>query len=316
MEATEQVSPAEGLERWLTGRHPSMRKLRESILLQARGVLPVLILGEPGTGKERVARALHELSGRKDSPFVAISLPASSESLIESELFGHELGAFTGAMGRRVGRLEQANGGTVFLDEVGDAPLQCQIKLLRAIDPGEFSRVGGLDVLHLNARIVAATNADPEALLRNGRVRQDFLGRLAGVRLRIPPLRDRLSDLPELTSALLEDHATRTGLPARRVSESGLRILEKHKWPSNVRELRQVLWQGAAWTDSEELAPEAIERVMESRLGESASAPADEAMRIRDALRLEGGVRSRAAKRLGMGRSTLYEKLSRYQIRD
>lgn len=299
---------------WLTGRHPLMRKLRDSIQLHARGILPVMILGEPGTGKERVAKAIHELSGRSANPFVAVSLPASSETLIESELFGHEEGAFTGAVARRIGRLEQAGIGTVFLDEVGDASTQIQIKLLRAMDPGEFTRVGGCDVLLMKARVVAATNAPLDALRRSGRLREDFLGRLTGIRLLVPPLRDRLSDLPDLTLALLKEHAEKTGRPARRVSGSGLRLLERHAWPSNVRELRQVLWQCASWVEKEEVDSSDIERAMDTCAEQPSGGSVDEAQRIREALIQEKGVILRAARRLGMGRSTLYEKLSRYGI--
>jgi DNA-binding NtrC family response regulator len=230
------------LERWLTGSHPSMRKLRDDVRLHARGILSVLIEGEPGTGKERVARALHELSGRIEEPFIAINLAAISAGLLESELFGHEKGAFTGATERRIGHFERAASGMVFLDEIGDAPAQSQIRMLRAMDPGEFTRVGGSETLAMKARIVAATNANPEASLR-----ADFFDRVAGIRLHVPPLRERLSDLPMLSLALLQEHATRTGSTAQGVSDAGLALLAGHSWPDNVRGLKRVVWQCASW---------------------------------------------------------------------
>lgn len=308
---------AEGvLERWLVGRHPLMEALRGHVRRHARGVLPVLIEGLPGTGKERVARALHALSHRSDRPFIAISLPATSEALVESDLFGHEEGAFTGALARRIGCLERAAEGTAFFDEIADASPYFQVKLLRAMDPGEFTRVGGNEVLFTKARIVAATNTSPEALRRTGRLREDFLGRIGAIRIRVPALRDRLSDLPKLAAAILEENHSKTGHPARRVSDAGLRILERQEWPSNIRDLRNVLLQCTSWVEKEEVGASDIEFALNDRCGEEPllAKPSHEADRLRDALRQEGGVVVRAMRRLGMGHTVFYEKLAKHGI--
>lgn len=302
--ANNAVNPEALLERWLTGDHSLMRKLRESVRLHAQGLLSVLIEGEPGTGKERVARALHELSGRYREPFVAINLAAISAQLLESELFGHEKGAFTGANERRIGHFERAAGGIVFLDEVGDAPPQSQIRMLRAMDPGEFTRVGGHETILMKARILAATNAKPEASLR-----ADFLDRVAGIRLLVPPLRERLSDLPILSRSLLEEHARKTGSSARSVSDEALGILSRHRWPDNVRGLKRVLWQCASWVRGPEIAVSDVERAMEGLGQRVLLGSISELHRFQQVLREERGIVTRAAERLGLGRTQFYQRL-------
>lgn len=293
-----------------------MRALRESIVRHARGSLPVLIEGEPGTGKERVARAIHGASGRSTRPFIANSLAASAPALLDSELFGHEEGAFTGAADRRIGWLERAGNGTVFLDEIFDAPLHCQAKLLRAIDPGEFCRQGGSEVLHLRARLVSATNVSPEELLRSGRLREDFFGRIGAIRIRVPALRERLSDLTDLARSILEEDAAKTGRPARFVTKAGIRLLEGQSWPSNVRDLSNVLLQCASWVEVEAVDSPDIEEALRSRGRRIIGHPAlmSEEDRIREVLRQERGVVARAMRRLGMGRSTIYERFEKYGI--
>lgn len=304
------------LSRSLVGQHPLMRALRESVKRHARGSLPVLIEGEPGTGKERVARALHDVSNRFTRPFIANSLAASAPSLLESELFGHERGGFTGASDQRVGCMERAEDGTVFLDEILDAPIHCQAKLLRAIDPGEFCRVGGNEVLRLRARIVSATNASPEALLRSGHVREDFLGRIGAIRVRVPALRERLSDLSDLSRSILEEDTEKTDRPARFVTKAGIRLLEQQPWPSNVRDLRNVLLQCASWVEVEAIDSPDIEEALRNRarvtpVKEEALSEADQ---IRKVLRQERGVVTRTRRRLGLSHSTIYERFEKYGI--
>ncbi|MBE7637324.1 nitrogen regulation protein NR(I) [Sneathiella sp. P13V-1] len=224
----------------LIGRSPAMQEIYR-VLARLMGTdLTVMITGESGTGKELVARALHEYGKRKSGPFVPINMAAIPKELIESELFGHEKGAFTGAESRAVGRFEQAQGGTLFLDEIGDMPLDAQTRLLRVLQQGEYTTVGGRTPMKTDVRIVAATNRDLRQFVRQGLFREDLFYRLNVVPLRLPPLRERSEDIPDLVRHFLA-LTQEEGLPVKSIDNEALEILKKHKWPGNVRELENLV---------------------------------------------------------------------------
>ena len=324
----------------LVGDTPAMRELFRNIGKLAQAPLSVLVTGETGTGKELVARALHRESPRAGNPFVALNTAAIPAELLESELFGHEAGAFTGASKRHVGRFEQAHGGTLFLDEIGDMPLPLQVRLLRVLAEGEFFRVGGRELIRVDVRLVAATHQPLRQLVAEGRFRADLLHRLDVVRLQLPPLRQRRDDVPQLAARFLANAAAALGGPPKRMSAAALQQLQAHDWPGNVRELENLCWRLAA------LAPD--QRIEASDLGRLAGMPAEPAegggavvrewdaalaawarRRLAEgalelhaearermehalfdaALERSGGRRGEAAALLGLGRNTLARKL-------
>ena len=207
--------------------------------------LTVMISGESGTGKELVARALHDYGKRRTGPFVAINMAAIPRDLIESELFGHEKGAFTGANTRSAGRFEQAEGGTLFLDEIGDMPMEAQTRLLRVLQQGEYTTVGGRTPIKADVRIIAATNKDLRQLIQQGLFREDLFFRLNVVPLRLPPLRERTEDIPDLIRHFFA-HVEREGLPLKQIDQAALDRLRRHRWPGNVRELENLARRLAA----------------------------------------------------------------------
>ena len=235
----------------LLGDSASMRELFRAIGKLAQAPLSVLITGETGTGKELVARALHRESPRSHRPFVALNTAAIPSELLESELFGHEAGAFTGAHRRHVGRFEQADGGTLFLDEIGDMPAPLQTRLLRVLAEGEFFRVGGRELIRVDVRVIAATHQDLAARVADGSFRADLLHRLDVVRLRLPPLRERRGDVAALVARFLQQAAATLNSPAKRLRPEAQRLLEAHDWPGNVRELENLAWRLAALAPSE-----------------------------------------------------------------
>ncbi len=220
----------------LIGSSPAMQEIYRTIARLTTADLTVMINGESGTGKELVARALHEHGKRRGGPFVAINMAAIPRELIESELFGHERGAFTGALARSAGRFEQAAGGTLFLDEIGDMPPEAQTRLLRVLQEGEFTSVGGRTPIKANVRIIAATHRDLRAAIRQGLFREDLFYRLNVVPIRIPPLRERVEDIPVLARHFL-NRASADGLPRKLLDEQAVERLKRHKWPGNVREV-------------------------------------------------------------------------------
>lgn len=229
----------------LVGASSAMRSVRVAIRRLARAPVPVVLQGETGTGKELAALALHEESGR--GPFVAVSLPELSEGVLESELFGHRRGAFTGAVSERAGLLEAAHGGTLLLDEIGDAPAAVQVKLLRALETRAVRRVGGAGERRVDVRVVAATHRDLAALVARGSFREDLYFRIRGALVRLPPLRERAADLPALAGALLAEAAERDARPAPALASDALALLAKLPWRGNVRELRAVLENALLW---------------------------------------------------------------------
>ena len=230
--------PGDGLP--LIGRSPPMQDVYRVIARVVSNDLTVLVTGESGTGKELVARAVHDLGPRRHAPFLAINMAAIPRELIEAELFGHERGAFTGAQARSAGRFEQAEGGTLFLDEIGDMPMEAQTRLLRVLQSGEFTTVGGARAIRANVRIVAATNQDLTQLVASGRFREDLFYRLNVVPILLPPLRERRQDIALLARHFL-DQAALQGLPRRQLSAEAVAALEHHDWPGNVRELENIM---------------------------------------------------------------------------
>jgi two-component system nitrogen regulation response regulator GlnG len=237
------ASPAEDA---LVGDTPAMQALFRAIGRLAQAPLGVLVTGETGTGKELVARALHRESPRARKPFVALNTAAIPAELLESELFGHEAGAFTGAVKRHIGRFEQADGGTLFLDEIGDMPLPLQTRLLRVLAENEFFRVGGRELIRVDVRVIAATHQDLNALVADGRFRADLLHRLDVVRLQLPPLRERREDIGKLAERFLRAAALKFDAPPKRLAPAALQRLMAHRWPGNVRELENLCWRLAA----------------------------------------------------------------------
>ena len=239
--AREQVESEERDEKMpLVGRSPAMQEIYRVLARLMQTDLTVMISGESGTGKELVARALHQFGQRRDGPFVAINMAAIPRDLIESELFGHEKGAFTGAMGPHEGRFGQADGGTLFLDEIGDMPMDAQTRLLRVLQEGEFTPVGGNRLIRTNARIIAATHQDLERLIQSGQFREDLFYRLNVVPIRMPPLRERLQDIDDLVHHFLRKEQ-RDGDPPRQVSEGAMKRLQQYSWPGNIRELENLI---------------------------------------------------------------------------
>ena len=254
----------------LIGRSPAMQEIYR-VLARLMGTdLTVMIAGESGTGKELVARALHDYGKRRGGPFVAVNMAAIPRELIESELFGHEKGAFTGANQRHAGRFEQAQGGTLFLDEIGDMPLEAQTRLLRVLQEGEYTTIGGRQRLRADVRIVAATHRDLRQLVRQGLFREDLFYRLNVVPIRLPPLRERTEDIPELVKHFLTLCANE-GLPVKSLDAAALDRLKRHRWPGNVRELENLVRRLAALYAQETIGIE----VIELELSDSAAAPPD-----------------------------------------
>ena len=233
-----------------------LRTLFERIARVARTESTILLRGESGTGKELVARAAHRNSARADRPFIAINCAAIPDTLLESELFGHEKGAFTGAIALKKGKLELADGGTLFLDEIGELPLPLQAKLLRALQEREFERVGGTRPLRVDFRLIAATNRDLEAAVKSGAFRQDLFYRLNVVSLVLPPLRDRREDIPALADYFVRKHAVRSGRHVHGLHPDALARLMKYDWPGNVRELENVIEQALALGVSDRITVE------------------------------------------------------------
>ncbi len=242
----------------LIGRSPAMQEIYRTLARLMGTDLAVMITGESGTGKELIAKALHNYGKRRNKPFIAVNMAAIPRDLIESELFGHEKGAFTGAVSRSVGCFEQAEGGTLFLDEIGDMPPEAQTRLLRVLQEGEYTTVGGRTPIKTDVRIIAATHRDLSQLIRQGLFREDLYYRLNVVPIRLPPLRERVEDIPELVNHFLSQ-ATEEGLPWKTVQSSAMERLKTYRWPGNVRELENLIRRLAALYSEEEIGVEAIE---------------------------------------------------------
>jgi len=279
----------------------------------------VLITGENGTGKEVITRLLHSISSRRAKPLISLNAGALAEGVFESELFGHVRGAFTDAKSDRVGRFELADGGTLFLDEIGNVPLNLQAKLLRVLETGEFERVGSSKTQKVNVRLLSATNADLHAEVAQGRFRQDLLFRLNTVEIRLPPLRDRLEDIPFLAEHFLKLHRERYRRPIMGFTPEALDALRHHLWPGNVRELdhvieRAVLMSPGSVVTAFDLALEATPDARLSARLEEMSLEDAERLLIKKALARFEGNANRAAEALGLSRSALYRRLQKYGL--
>lgn len=303
----------------MLGTSPQMQQVFNSIRKVATSDAPVLVLGESGTGKEMVAQAIHRRSARKDGPFVAINCSAIPETLLESELFGHEKGSFTGAHMQRKGRIETASGGTLFLDEIGELPALLQVKLLRFLQEQCIERVGGRQPIQVDTRIVAATNVDLKKAIVEGRFREDLYYRLAVVVINLPPLRDRENDVRLLANEFLRRAAAKVGKNGLAFDHDALRALNSHSWPGNVRELDNRVKRAVIMADGKRLTVEDLE------LGELGGAPrattlkeAREALEremIQKMLRKYSGKIAPAAAELGVSRPTLYELMDKLGLK-
>jgi DNA-binding NtrC family response regulator len=304
----------------MIGAGAAMRRLEDVIRRTAPSEGRVLVTGENGTGKELVARAIHDGSRRKDRPFVKMNCAAVPAELVESELFGHERGAFTGAIAARRGRFEQADGGTLFLDEVGDMPASMQAKVLRVLQEGELERVGGTQTLKVDVRVVAATNKDLAAEVKAGRFREDLFYRLAVVPIHVPPLRERREDVPALAERFLVEACERNGRRPMRLGRDALLALQTHEWPGNVRELRNLVERLTILSDGPEIGPSDVAAVLPGarkpradrfRAGASFHELVEEAERevVLGALDANDDNVSETARALGLERSHLYKKM-------
>ena len=258
----------------LVGRSPAMQDIYRALARMMQTDLTVTITGESGTGKELVARALHDYGRRRKGPFVAINMAAIPRELIESELFGHEKGAFTGAQSRSSGRFEQAEGGTLFLDEIGDMPLEAQTRLLRVLQQGEYTVVGGRTPIATDVRIVSATNKDLRQLISRGLFREDLFYRLNVVPLRLPPLRERIEDLPDLARHFFSE-VQKEGLPRKSLSQGALDVMRRYGWPGNVRELENLIRRLSALYPQDEISAELVEHELSDEYSRSIGAEVD-----------------------------------------
>ncbi len=312
----------------IVGAGPAMQEVYKLIGRVAASEAPVLITGETGTGKELVAETIHLNSTRKRGPLIRVNCAALPETLLESELFGHEKGAFTGAVARRKGRFELAGGGTIFLDEIGDMNLGTQKKLLRVLQLGEFERVGGSATLSSDARVLTATNRDLEAAVADGEVREDLYYRLNVIRIDMPPLRDRREDIPALVAHFLDRYRPAADEPAKKISQEAMAKIMSSDWPGNVRQLENAIQRAVVLSAGEMIGPEHIDTsapttspagldvealVRDGVPLKSVVADVEREM-IAEALRASGGNRSEAARKLGIYRRLLYQKMDEHEL--
>jgi two-component system nitrogen regulation response regulator NtrX len=309
----------------IIGETPVMRALREQIATAAPSSGRVLIHGENGSGKELVARAIHALSARHDRAFVEINCAAIPDELIESELFGHERGAFTGAVARRRGRFEQADGGTLFLDEIGDMSVRTQAKVLRSLEEQAFERVGGKETIKVDVRVIAASNRNLGALIGEGRFREDLYYRLNVIPIEVPALRARKDDIPRLIEHFIDLFCRENGKPAKRIDGEALAYFLAYDWPGNVRELRNMVERLVIMAPRATIGPEDLPPPLRPKdVGEMAAAAGARSLReardnferafILAELRVHDWNMTRTAERLGIERSHLYRKLKAYGI--
>jgi two-component system NtrC family response regulator len=301
----------------MMGNSRAIRAVFDAIRKVATTDAPVLLLGESGTGKEMAARAIHQSSGRKNGPFIAINCSAIPETLLESELFGHEKGAFTGAHAQRKGKFEMANGGTLFLDEIGEIPLPLQVKLLRFLAEQCVERVGGRQHIEIDARVITATNADLRKGMAGGTFREDLFYRLSVVVLTLPPLRDREEDIRLLAQYFLQRFAVQSNKAGMAMDQDALRALDRHAWPGNVRELENCVRRAVIMAEGKRLTVRDLELVPSKGGNPTNLKDARENLEremIHAALRKYGGKIAPAAVELGVSRPTLYDLMEKYGI--
>lgn len=303
----------------LVGSSPRMHELFDLIRRVGPSDVPVLIVGESGTGKELVARAIHRQSPKHTGPFVAINCGAIPDTLLESELFGHEKGAFTGAVQQRKGRIESAQGGTLFLDEIGDIPLALQVKLLRFLQNHEIQRLGGRDTTQVDARIIAATNVNLQRAIGEGRFREDLYYRLCVVTVTVPSLSERVGDIPLLARAFLQRFAQEQHKPLLGFTPEAMDAMIAHRWPGNVRELENRLQRAVVMAEGKYVTPSHLELKPPASDDDTLTLRGSRDSREKDLVRLameksQGNV-SKAAAELGISRPTLYQLLARYGLK-
>lgn len=323
LQLKQQVQYRFGLEN-LIGESPAMHRILDTIRQVAPTRATVLIQGESGTGKELIARAIHNLSNRNKTRFVALNCSAFSPQLIESELFGHEKGAFTGASERRIGRIEQAVGGTLFLDEIGEIDGNVQVKLLRALDPGVFERVGGNQTIKTDIRLIAATNRDLTRLVSEKKFREDLYYRLNVVQIRVPSLTERKEDIPLLANAFLKEISQRDNKPFRPLSPEAMDALLRYDWPGNIRELKGAIDSGVTLATGNQITLQDLPlTVTQAQFGTPANLGENvgqmnihnnEMRLIMRALEETRGNRTEAAKKLGISRRTLHRRLKELNL--
>lgn len=308
----------------MIGSSSPMQRVYSRIDKAARTASKVLITGENGTGKELVARAIHHNSDRAGEPFVTVNCAAIPESLIESELFGHEEGAFTGAKGARKGKFEQADGGTLFLDEIGDMSLMTQAKTLRALEEGKIQRIGSEAPTTVDVRVIAATNKDLESEIEAGEFREDLYYRLNIITIEVPPLRERRDDIPDLVSHFVERFSEEQGVPVREIDPGAMIELMGREWPGNVRQLRNAIERLVALSEGTDIEAGAVQDALGSLPEADGVEPEDRDLRsareqferayIRQVLKRHDGAVQRSAEALGIDRSHLWKKMKQYGI--
>ena len=311
----------------ILGESAAMRALRELVARGAASEARVLITGENGTGKELVARALHAGSARRQAPFVSVNCAAIPGELLESELFGHEKGAFTGALQRRRGKFERAQGGTLLLDEIGDLAATTQAKLLRVLEEGELERLGAEGTIRLDVRVLASTNRDLDALMAAGAFRQDLYHRLKVLPIRVPPLREHAEDIPELAAHFLAQFCDRYGRARKGLEPAALAALAAHAWPGNVRELRNLMERLVIMVDADTVAAAGLQGLLGGEAAAAATPAAAaggslaarleacERETIAAALRVAGGNLAAAARALGVDRANLHRRVQRLGLK-
>jgi len=305
----------------IIGRSPAMVRLLETTARAANSDATVLITGESGTGKEMIAGAIHFNSPRRDRSFIKMNCAAISEGLLESELFGHEKGSFTGALRRREGSFKQADSGTLFLDEVSEMSLAMQVKLLRVLQEKEFTRVGGEEVIRVDVRIIAATNKDLPALVREGGFREDLYYRLNVINLSVPPLRERREDIPLLAGHFLKMFSEKNGKPVKGYTPQAMDKLIRHPWPGNVREMMNTIESAVVLSSSTYLREgdipdfrEELATAVPPEAPDDLSLDEMERSTILKTLESVRGNKSEAARKLGITRATLHKKLKKYGV--
>ncbi len=312
----------------IIGRGAAMQKIFRIVEKVANSDTTIMLNGETGTGKGLIARAIHKASGRKDQPFIQINCGATPEGLLESEFFGYRRGAFTGATADKAGKFEIAQGGTIFLDEIGDMSADLQVKVLRVLEEGEFERVGGNETIKTDARIIAATHRDLEEEVQKGNFREDLFYRLYVIPIMLPTLKERKADIPYLVSHFIEQFADKKNVPRTKFSDDAMAILTNYAWPGNVRELKNLIERLVVLHESDEILPEDLPekiRAASSRATQRKDVSADgisfntavsefEKALIISALDRTNWVKNRAAQLLKIKRTTLVEKIKRYNL--
>ena len=322
IERYKRVLKEEDRFRGMIGASASMQQVFDLVSNASMSEAPTIIYGESGTGKELVAKAIHEIGVRKDKPFIKVNCAALNESLLESELFGHVKGAFTGAHKTREGRFEAARGGDIFLDEIGDLPLSTQVKLLRVLEEKVVERVGDNRPIHTDVRIISATNQDLKQLVKQGAFREDFYYRINVIPIYVPPLRERIGDIPILAASFFRRLKIKSGKDIKELSPEALAFLIQYYWPGNVRELKSAFEYAFVSCNGEAILPQHLPTELikvrsagETELISSESLEKIKKQRLMDALRKSGGNQSEAARILGISRTSVWNQVKKFNIR-